>query len=332
MRADGVGGLGLSIKIADRFRSVDNKTIGLSAPTVEDYRNAAPSASRISGGSRPRVYNAEFPLVSIITIVRNGEATIRHCLESVIAQSYPNIEFVIGDGASTDGTLEILRHYDRSITYWHSEKDRKPEDAFNKMVPHTSGKYVTVVLADDWLAPDFVEESVRALEVSGADYAFGDVNLYDNDAFLYRRGGNPDFARTLRYEVSFNTPSWTVRRSIFDVIGLFKLVNVSPEYDWMLRAHLAGYVGIYDPKIVYNFRFGGNSSAHVYLGYKEVRAMAIANGANPLMAWVYYLRRRGMHQLRGVLEAVISNDTMLTMRRWRRSLMDRHAKARQPFR
>jgi len=240
-----------------------------------------------------------------------------------MAQTYPNIEFVIGDGSSTDGTLDILRRYDGDISYWHSERDKKPEDAFNKMVPLTHGKYVGVLLADDWLDENFVANSVKALEEKGADFVFGDVDLHDEKQFLYRRRGNPGFARTIRYEVSFNTPSWSLKRSIFDDIGLFKLVNVSPEYDLLLRAHLAGYKGAHDPEVVYNFQFGGNSSDHVYLGYQEVREMAIANGGSRFLAWIYYLRRIGIHRSRTLLEAAFPEKFMLKLRRARRAYIDR---------
>jgi len=313
------------MKIEERFRRVDVETIRAPAPTVEDYRRTPPAPDRIVGGSRPRNFVSGLPVFSIITIVRNGKATIERCIESVAKQTYPNIEYVIGDGASTDGTLDILRRYDRDITYWHSEKDRKPEDAFNKMVPQTSGKYVAVLLGDDWLDENFAAESVRALEAGNLDFVFGDVDLYENEGLLYRRRGNPRFARTLRYEVSFNTPSWSVRRSIFDDIGLFKMVNVSPEYDWLLRAHLAGYKGAHDPSIVYNFRFGGNSSVHAFLGYREVREMAIANGGNRIVAWMHYLRWAIRHEARVALETFVPADLMLRLRRLRRNFLDRQS-------
>ena len=288
---------------------------------MDDYRQLPPAPNRITGGSRVNGYIGEQPLFSILTIVRNGASTIERCIESVINQTYPNIEFIVGDGASTDGTLDFLRRYDSAITYWHSERDKKPEDAFNKMVPHAHGKYVGVLLADDWLEPDFVTQSVRALNERDADYVFGEVDLYEEGKFLYRRRGRSDFTRTIRYEVSFNTPSWSLKREIFNTVGLFKLVNVSPEYDLMLRAHLAGFKGAYDPAIVYNFSFGGNSSEHSFLGYREVREMAIANGGNVGLAWYYYLRRSLRHRLRQILERFLPEDLMLGIRRWRRRII-----------
>ena len=305
-----------------------SEVIASAPPSIAHYRMLPPELDRIVGGSRPRNYVSDLPIVSIVTVVRNGEGTLERCIESIKSQQYPNIEYLIADGRSTDGTVEILRRYDRVISHWVSEPDLGSCDAMNKMISQASGEYVSVLLADDWLADDYVEISMKAFDRSGADYVFGDVNLYQGDSFLYRRGGNPDFARTLRYAMSINTPGWTMRRSIFEAIGLFKLVEVSPEYDWMLRAHLAGYKGIYDPEIVYYFRFGGNSTVHAVRGLAEVRQIAISQGVNSLLAWIHFLRNAGRYKLRVALERVLPEKLMLKLRRWRRAYIDQKSKLR----
>ncbi len=72
------------------------------------------------------------PLVSIVTIVFNGVSHIQQTIESVINQSYSNIEYIIIDGASTDGTVDVIKQYNSIVTYWSSEPDKGIADAFNK--------------------------------------------------------------------------------------------------------------------------------------------------------------------------------------------------------
>jgi glycosyltransferase involved in cell wall biosynthesis len=97
------------------------------------------------------------PRVSVLTVVRNGRATIDACILSVAAQTYPNVEHVIVDGASTDGTLDILRRRSASIGYWISEPDGGIYAALNKAVQLSSGNCYLVLGCDDVLLPSAVE-------------------------------------------------------------------------------------------------------------------------------------------------------------------------------
>lgn len=79
------------------------------------------------------------PLISIVTVVYNGAHTLEGTILSVLGQTYTNIEYIIIDGGSTDGTLDIINKYNARITYWISEPDNGIYDAMNKAVQHTSG-------------------------------------------------------------------------------------------------------------------------------------------------------------------------------------------------
>ena len=83
--------------------------------------------------------NAEKPLISIITVVRNGAKTLDACIQSIIGQSYEGIEFIVIDGGSTDGTLDILRRHNTRIAFWVSESDKGIYDAMNKGTRHATG-------------------------------------------------------------------------------------------------------------------------------------------------------------------------------------------------
>src|SRR5258707_11832339 len=100
------------------------------------------------------------PLVSIICFCKNRAPTIRRCIESVLGQTYRNIEFVVQDGASTDGTVEILRSYDDLRIKLVSEKDSGPAEAFWKVLQRCQGDIIGICLSDEELLPDALARAV----------------------------------------------------------------------------------------------------------------------------------------------------------------------------
>ncbi|MFA5649874.1 MAG: glycosyltransferase family 2 protein [Proteiniphilum sp.] len=95
------------------------------------------------------------PLVSIICVTYNAASCISECLDSIIQQQYPSIEIIVLDGASTDGTQDILREYGEKIMFWKSEADKGIYDAFNSALEHAQGQWIYFIGADDKLLPDF---------------------------------------------------------------------------------------------------------------------------------------------------------------------------------
>ena len=89
------------------------------------------------------------PLISIVTVVYNGEKYLEDSIKSVLNQSYKNIEYIIIDGGSTDGTLGIIRKYEKYISYWVSEPDKGQSDALNKGFKKSTGSILAWLNADD---------------------------------------------------------------------------------------------------------------------------------------------------------------------------------------
>lgn len=110
------------------------------------------------------------PKISIIIVTYNAAAFLNNCLQSIYRQSYPNIEIIILDGQSTDGTVDILRQNARYITFWKSEPDAGIYDAMNKALDHVKGQWVYFLGADDELLDDFTTMTRRLKDESTIYY------------------------------------------------------------------------------------------------------------------------------------------------------------------
>ena len=139
---------------------------------------------RTAGRYKRRGIAGALPLVSIITVCRNSAETLEQCLQSVSAQSYENIEHIVIDGASTDGTLDLIRKYEHVLDYCVSEPDDGLYQAMNKGLSLAAGDYILILNSDDWYVPDCVESLVKALGYGCADFVSA-LAQYVN------RAGNP---------------------------------------------------------------------------------------------------------------------------------------------
>src|ERR1700719_3728267 len=94
------------------------------------------------------------PVISIITIVFNGEKYLDQTIRSVLDQNYPSVQYIIIDGGSTDNSLNIIKKYEKDLYLWVSEKDKGISDAFNKGIARATGDIIGIINADDWYEPE----------------------------------------------------------------------------------------------------------------------------------------------------------------------------------
>ena len=114
------------------------------------------------------------PLISIITVVYNADKYLEQTIKSVINQDYNNIEYIIIDGGSTDGTMSVIKEYEESISYWVSEKDNGIYDAMNKGIDIASGKWINFMNAGDSFYNNKVLSEVFKNDLSGIKIVYGD--------------------------------------------------------------------------------------------------------------------------------------------------------------
>jgi glycosyltransferase involved in cell wall biosynthesis len=221
--------------------------------------------------------------VSILTVVYNGAATIRDAIESVLAQDYPDIEYIIVDGNSKDGTQEIVRSYGDKIARFLSEPDAGIYDAMNKGIQLATGDVVGILNADDFYAyPSVISEVAGVLAFGEFDASYGDLEYIDaNDATVVRRKWVSGAYKVGAFLNGWMPPHPTffVRKKVYNAHGLFRLdLGSAADYELMLRfVHRENIRLAYLPKVLVKMRAGGVSNSTL--------KNRIAANRNDRMAW-----------------------------------------------
>jgi glycosyltransferase involved in cell wall biosynthesis len=290
-----------------------NEQLPSRTSAFSEYRDALTSADvrsesrAITIDGAPIGDYAELPLVTVVTISYNSEATVARTIESVLNQTYRMIEYVIIDGGSRDATVSIIERNRARLSYWRSGPDGGISNAFNLGVAVARGRYVAIVNSDDWMSPDQIAQAVKALEESGAAFAFGNLAMHSYDGNLaYVMEGRSDYWKNMRYRMPYiNHPTVVVRRDAYEKVGPFdSRRRIAMDFDWHLRAELLGVRGVYVPQLIGHMGEGGVSNQGWRAGLREVRAVAIEHGQSWFLAHVFYLGRTarayirlGMHRL-----------------------------------
>lgn len=210
------------------------------------------------------------PLMTVITAVYNGAKTIEKTINSVLSQTWHNIEFIIIDGGSTDSTLEIIRKYDDQIDYWLSEPDNGIADAFNKGLHRATGDYVAFLGSDDWYEPDGVFRIVKEIIPDGMIYS-GHANLRSNEGRTIIKVHKSCPERILQ-TMRIAHPATFVSRDLFRRIGEFSTeFKIAMDYDFFLRAKLNGYNAKVVDSVIVNIMSGGISYNVIDAAREELR-------------------------------------------------------------
>ena len=178
--------------------------------------------------------------VSIITIVRNAEHYIDRTIKSVLAQTYQNIEYIVIDGASTDGTMARIDHYRGRISTIISESDAGISDAWNKGLTLAKGDIIGLLNAGDEYAPGAVNVAVDALAGS-ADFVYGDTELVDDVGTVLRLNRGKFSAWFYSAGFGFYHPSCFAKQELYQRIGNFNTrLRYAMDTDWIARVVFAG--------------------------------------------------------------------------------------------
>lgn len=216
------------------------------------------------GGLRTKGYfkksYIEKPLISIVTVVYNGEKYLEQTIISILGQDYDNVEYIIIDGGSTDRTLDIIKKYQDQVDYWISEPDTGPFNAMNKGASLSSGEYIAFLNADDWYAKNTFNIISSIIKIDNSDYIFGNVEMYENNNYLWTFKSRLE---NYKYQMPIPHPSLFIKRKYLISIGFDETYNAISDYDFIIK--------IINKKLKYKyvnntftyFRVGGiSTSAH----------------------------------------------------------------------
>lgn len=196
--------------------------------------------------------------ISIITVCLNSAKTIRKALVSAKVQSYKQIEVIIIDGVSTDGTLNIVSEFSEIISTVVSEKDKGIYDAMNKGISLASGDIIFFLNSDDaFFDSDVLTDVVARFEESPSiDLLYGNV-IYEDGKKHTKRTYSHINRHTLQFE-SLCHQAVFARRSLFDKVGLFNLkFKTNADYDWLIKVFRSGANCVWFDRIVSVFSLGG---------------------------------------------------------------------------
>ncbi|MEW6291350.1 MAG: glycosyltransferase family 2 protein [Thermodesulfobacteriota bacterium] len=200
--------------------------------------------SQTCGGLRSKGYFkkslGDRPLVSVITTTFNSEKYFTETIESVITQRYDNIEYIVVDGCSTDGTVDILRRYDDRIDFWLSEPDGSMYEAINKGIAQSRGEIIAVLNSDDrYINEDVVSQMVKWLRISpDVGGVYGDlIRLYATHT-RYKKVFQVGYRRYLLSQggTFVPHPALFVRRNCIEKTGVYDTrYRYASDYDFILR-------------------------------------------------------------------------------------------------
>ncbi len=228
--------------------------------------------------------------VSIITATYNSAQTINNCMDSVLGQTYNNIEYVIIDGNSKDKTVEIIKA--RAAAHlnitWISEADKGIYDALNKGIEKATGEIVGFVHSDDYLAgPEIISDIVKIFEAEDADGVYGDleyVNKEDTMRVIRSWKSRSFHPKLLKKGWMPAHPTLFMRKEVYQKHGNFDLkFKIAADYDFMLRVLRDSALKFYYvPKVITKMRVGGASNRSLKNMYQKSKEDFIVIKSNDI--------------------------------------------------
>ena len=201
--------------------------------------------------------------VSVITVTYNCEKTIQRTIDSVVAQQYSNIEYIIVDGVSSDNTLNIIKASKKKypgIIKYVSEKDKGLYDAMNKGIKMANGEIIGIINGDDYYTDFAVQSAVALFEKESIDIVYSDL--------IYCRNGKVDTEHPLKADhrrlverMSVNHPTCFVKKSVYDKYGIFDTqFRIAADYEIMARFYANNCIFKKSDKVLAVMEAGGLSN------------------------------------------------------------------------
>ena len=243
------------------------------------------------------------PLITIITVVLNGDKNIEKTIKSVVDQSYNNIEYIIIDGASTDKTIDIIKQYEDKISFWISESDNGIWDAMNKSLKYANGEIIGFLNSDDVYYPDTVSIVNKYFTNNKIDFLFGTVEKYK-----LMHGYKP---WKIKWSFGFYTShsvGFFIKTNKHREVGLYNPKYLSADLDFfykMINNFKMKGIASKKNEIFGKFTKGGFASKVNYIDHLiDLNKIRIDNHQNIIFVYCLFLikiLKKPLKFLRGVL-------------------------------
>lgn len=202
------------------------------------------------------------PKITIIMAVYNRVDKIEQCISSVINQIYDNLEYIIIDGGSTDGTVDIIKKYDDKIAYWCSEPDKGIYDAWNKGLAHATGDYINFIGSDDAMYGYSAMTNIVVHLNENVDVLAGNIVLvYEQNGFEILMNNNQVKSKTYYRGGCILTQGTLIKRTLFNKYKFDTSYKVAADYKFFLQYYYDNTVRIkFVDDVIQYFSDGGVSS------------------------------------------------------------------------
>ncbi len=257
--------------------------------------------------------------VSIITSCYNRAATIRGAIESVLSQDYPDIEYIIVDGASTDGSLDIIKEYEGRVKYV-SEPDHGMYEAINKGIRMTTGDIIGLVHSDDFLYDNHVVSRImEKMRQTGADFLYGDglfVNAEDTNKVVRKWIGGDYRLWKVHHGWLPLHPTCYIKRSAIERLGMYnETYKIAADTDFLFRMLISGQLHvIYLHEYIVRMRMGGMSTDSVRRKqmWKEDIRVYQSHGLNPTITKLEKMMWKVPQYIKAKIMNLTNSKNMLT--------------------
>lgn len=245
------------------------------------------------------------PLLSIVTVCWNSGATIERTIKSVFQQKFDDFEYIIVDGGSTDGTIEIIKRYEPLFAgrlFWKSEPDKGIYDAFNKGIKRSNGEYVWIVNSDDWIEPDALSNIVKGIESiekknSVLAFSLNLVNKYGKVLSVCNPPVNEDSLKVAyqRDYIGIPHPATIVAKSIYTQYGDYDTqYKIIGDMDWFHRVYAHSVPFYFFPVVITNMSNCGVSNMFSFRKSSKDRILYLKknykSGYARVIHYMYWLR------------------------------------------
>ena len=247
-----------------------------------------------------------YPLLSIVTVSYNEVNTIEQTINSVLGQDYGNFEYIIIDGCSNDGTIEIIESYSDRLSYWVSESDRNLYHGINKGLSQCNGDIIGIIHANDYYRNGVFMNVSKIFMSDDVDAIYSDCLIINNNGINYVNN-----VRDHTFEENMiNHSTFFVAKRVYDKIGFFNIkYSVSADYDFALRIY-------HDNRFIIKYiegecfaahRLGGRESREYWMEHNPFMWLKVLNDYN-LIKYKYGhlgIMRYSINLLRGIVVLIL---------------------------